>query len=475
MIRSLLPVVLAAVLAACGGGAGGPSPPPSGGGPIVNPPGGASCTLRARQDWAAAQIREWYLFPETLPASLDPGPFDSVTDYIDALTATARSQGRDRFFTYITSIAEEEAFFQSGRTAAFGIRIETDSAAGRVFVLDAFEGAPGLAAGLDRGAEILAIGQTESSLRPVAAIIEAEGAAGVSDAFGPGTPGLMRAIRFQGGDGVIRTVTLTKANFAIPPISPRFGTRILSDASGPVGYVNLRTFIDPSGPALRTAFEGFRASGVTRVIIDLRYNGGGLVSVAELMGDLLGRNRLASDTFSFTVHRPEKAQFDATRRFRSAAQAIAPTRIAFITTESSASASELVINSMTPWLGDASAIIGSDTFGKPVGQIARDRAECDDRLRITAFATQNADRRGDYFNGLASEVAVSCAAEDDRMLAMGDPAEASTARALDHLAGRACTPIATGFSAQARAAEGRRELLVPRRPSVAQREVPGLF
>lgn len=475
MIRAVLPAFL--LLAACSGG-GAPSTGGGGGGapPILAPPGGPSCTLRARQDWAAAQIREWYLFPETLPADLDPGQFTTVSDYVDALTATARGQGRDRFFTFLTSIREEDAFFERGETAAFGIRIETDTSARRLFVIDAYEGAPALAAGLDRGVEILAIGPSEAALRSVDSIIAAEGADGISDAFGPGTPGLARAIEFRTVAGETRRITIAKANFDLLPISPRFGTRVIDTADGPVGYVNLRTFIDPSGPALRTAFDRFRARGINRVIVDFRYNGGGLVSVAELMGDLLGGNRLTSDVFSFTRYRPEKASLDLTRRFRVATQAISPTRIAFITTGTTASASELVINSMTPWLGGDSAIIGADTFGKPVGQIARDREACDDRLRITAFRTENADRRGDYFNGLAREVATTCAATDDRSRAMGDPAEASTARALDFLAGRACQPIATGFVAQSEAsARPRRELPVPKRPSVAQREVPGTF
>lgn len=71
--------------------ASAPSPSPS------QSPTSGTCTLRARQDWALAQLREWYLFPETLPASLDPAPFTTVSDYIDALTATARSPSARRY------------------------------------------------------------------------------------------------------------------------------------------------------------------------------------------------------------------------------------------------------------------------------------------------------------------------------------------------------------------------------------------
>ena len=465
---------LSLLLSACGGGS---SPPTTGGiTPTPTPTPSSTCSLRSRQEWAAAQLREFYLFPETLPATLDPAPYTSVSTYIDALTATARGQGRDRFFTYITSIAEENAFFNSGQTAAFGIRLQTDSVARRVFVADAYENAPAFAAGLDRGTEILAIGTSAADLRSVDAIIAAEGAAGISAAFGPSTVGVTRSVRITDASGN-RVVAMSKADFAIQPISPRFGSRIITEGGKRIGYVNLRTFISTADPQLREAFAGFKAQGVTQIIVDFRYNGGGLVSIAELMGDLLGDNRLAFDVFSITAFRPEKSSNNSTKLFSRQAQSVAPIRIAFIGTAASASASELVINSFTPYLGTASGLIGANTFGKPVGQIARDQVACDDRLRVVAFATQNSARRGEYYNGLASEVAASCRADDALSSPMGDPAEASTRAALDFLAGKACTPISSDARGAAigETPRDRRVLLVPDRPGVAQREVPGTF
>jgi C-terminal processing protease CtpA/Prc len=464
-------LVVGLVLAACSGGTS-----PGSTTPTATPtptPTSATCSLRSRQDWAAGQLREWYLFPETLPATLDPAAYASVDAYIDALTATARSQGRDRFFTYLTSIASENAFYQSGATAAFGIRIQTDAAARRVFVIDAYEGAPALAAGLDRGTEITEIGIDSGNMRSVDAIIASDGTAGISTALGPSTAGTTRALRITDTGGS-RIVTITKADFAIPPISPRFGTKILTENGQRIGYVNLRTFISPAEPALRDAFASFRAQGVTQMIVDLRYNGGGLVSVAELLGDLMGDNRAPTDAFNITTYRPEKSSNNETHLFARQSQAIAPLRIAFIGTGGTASASELVINGFTPYLQKASALIGANTFGKPVGQIALDRAACDDRLRVIAFAEQNAARQGNYFNGLASEVGATCQADDSLATPMGDPAEASTKVALDFLAGRSCTPISTDAKAAA-VRDGQRSLLLPARPSAAQREVPGSF
>ena len=479
-------LALAAALAACGGGGGGgsatrPSAPDTG---VVAPPApppppspaSATCSVRARQDWVAGQLREWYLFPETLPSSFDPSPFSAVETYLDSLTATARAQRRDRFFTYLTSIREEQAFFASGATAGFGFRLSFEPGTRRLLVAEAFEGAPALAAGIDRGTEILGIGASENNIRPVSDILAAEGQAGVFNALGPDNAGTARAFRVADAAGT-RVVSTAKADYDITPVSSRYGARVIEDGGRRVGYLNLRTFISSADPALKAAFANFRSQGITEVIVDFRYNGGGLVSIANLMGDLLGGNRSTSEVFSFTTFRPEKAAENDTRRFQPRSESVSPTRLAFIGTGGSASASELVINAFIPYYRERSALIGSNTFGKPVGQIALDRAECDDRLRVVAFATQNAERQGDHFDGLAPKVGASCQAGDDLGRQMGDPQEASTRAALDFLAGRSCTRIGgTGQTGQSvREGTERRELLTPERPTTVQREVPGSF
>lgn len=468
-------VSIVAILAACGGGGGdsdsGAAPVA---GPTPSPPptqGTVGCSLRERQDWAGAQLREWYLFPELLPATLDPSPFATVDAYIDALTATARAQSKDRFFTHLASIAQENAFFSTGSSAGFGIRLSYDSRASRLFVVEAFEGAPALAAGIDRGTEILAIGTSAATLQTVASIFATGGSAAVSAALGPSDPGVVRVLRITSG-GTEREVTVTKANFEILPVSPRYGAKIIDDGGRKIGYLNLRTFISTADPQLRMAFDNFRLQGITQVIVDFRYNGGGLVSIADLMGNLMGAGR-ANSVFSFTTFRPEKANNNSTTFFTPLSQSIAPVKIAFIGTGGTASASELVINSFTPYLRSNSALVGSNTFGKPVGQIALDRSQCDDRLRVVAFKTENANRQGDYFTGLASKVEASCQAADDILRPLGDPTEASVKGALDFLAGRICTPITATTGQTSQSLRGR-ELLQGERPNTAEREVPGL-
>ena len=473
--RNTALVAMIALLAGCGGGDGGGGSTPIASTPTPTSTTAAVCSVRDRQDWAAAQLREWYLFPETLPATLDPSPYSTVEDYIDALTATARSQQRDRYFTFLTSIKEEDAYYASGSSAGFGVRLSTDAVARRVFVSEAFEGTAALAAGLDRGTEILAIGTSASTLRTVDSMIASGGAAGVSDALGANTAGLSRTLQVTDAAGT-RTVTLVKTDYSLDPVSNRYGAKVIEEDGRKVGYVNLRTFISTADPELRAAFANFRAQGITQVVVDLRYNGGGAISIAELMSDLLGGGRSATDVVDYITFRPEKSSENTTRFFMTQPQSIAATKIAFIGTGGTASASELVINAFVPYLHTNAALIGSNTYGKPVGQIGLDRAQCDDRLRVIALAVQNSARQGAYYTGLAKTVEASCSAGDDLTHQMGDPQEGSTRQALDYLAGKPCTPIpVTATAALSVGSAGRRLLLTPARPTAAQRDVPGLF
>ena len=477
-------LALLALLSGCGGGGGNdgggvivvpPAPTPS---PTPTPPptSGNGCSLLERQNWAAAQLNEWYLFPETLPTSLAPASFATVQDYVDALTAMARAQNRDRFFTVVDSLAESNGFFNSGSSAGFGARFSYDQA-GRVFVSEAFEGAPALAAGIDRGAEVLAVGTSEADLKSVSELLASGGPAAVSAALGPSTAGVSRVLRIMDAAGT-RNVTVTKAAFNIPPVSSRYGAQVIDDGGKKVGYVNLRTFVATADPQLRNAFAGFKAQGVNEVIVDFRYNGGGLIATAVLINNLLLGQRTSADVMQSRVHRPSKANFNQTASFTPQPQSIASMKIAFIGTGSTASASEEVMNAVIPYLGAYAALIGTNTFGKPVGQVFLDRAQCDDRLRAVAFFVENANKQGDYFNGLASKFQSTCSAPDDLTRQLGDPQEGSVKIALDFLAGRPCaSPIGSGggITTQSVGKASARELITPPAPNIVQREVPGFF
>jgi C-terminal processing protease CtpA/Prc len=475
--RTSLTATLAFALAACGGDGSAPAIAGGGGGGGNPTPTPTACSLSEQIDFGDAVLDQWYLFPNLLDNTVNRANFTTLQGFLDARVAPARAQSVDRFFTFATSIAEENALISSGSSAGFGIRLAYNTTENRVFILEAFEAGNGFAAGLDRGAELLGIGTNASNIQTVTSLMTSGGAQAVVDALGPSDAGVTRVLRFETAGGVITEASVTKSDFSLDPISDRYGAVVLDNGGTKVAYINLRTFIvQDASDQLRAAFATFGAEGITEFIIDFRYNGGGLVNVADTFGDLLGAGRVGQ-VWSETVFRASQSQENSTRRFENEANAIQPTKIAFIGRGGTASASELVINSMIPYLGNNMALIGEDTFGKPVGQSGFDLADCDLRVRAVTFQTNNADGNGEYYTGLADSVANTCAADDDFTKPLGDPTEASIATALDFLAGRACTAIGAAPTPNVATSDTmpQTQLLQPIRPNATQIDVPGSY
>ena len=451
--------LLTAALVACGG---------SGGGGMAN---GGACSVTKQKQFVLDATREWYLFQNLLPVSVSISSFATPQELLDSLTATARAQGKDRFFSFLTTPQADSSFFQEGQFIGFGFRSSIQG--NRLLLSDVFEASPAADGGLTRGVEITAV-DSGAGFVPMATILATD--PNLEQAFGPANEGVQRGLRFLRLDGQQVEVTLTKRIVTILPVPAAGGTAILTLPSNPsvqVGYVHLRTFISTAETPLRNAFAQFRVQGILNVIVDFRGNGGGLVSVAEFIGDLNGRNRDPADVFSRMRFNPAKSSNDTVRRFLPQPESVAPVRIAFITTAGTASASELVINAMKPWT--EVAIVGEDTYGKPVGQAAFDMSGCDLRLRLIAFKLTNANDEGDYFDGLASTLPFACAAADDYALTPGDPTEDSTAEALNWLGTGACGQVISAQAPGLQLALPKPRLPMPSEPTPAQAWLPGLF
>jgi C-terminal processing protease CtpA/Prc len=452
--------LLTAALAACGGG---------GGGGLAN---GGSCSVTNQKQFVLDAAREWYLFQDLLPASVSIADFATAQELLDSLTATARAQGKDRFFSFLTTRQADSSFFQEGQFIGFGFRTSVEG--NRLLLPDVFEASPAAGGGLTRGVEITAV-DAGAGFVPMATLLATD--PNLEQAFGPATEGVQRGLRFLRLNGQQVEVTLTKRIVTILPVPTIGGTAIIALPSNPAvqaGYIHLRTFISTAETPLRNAFAQFRALGIQNIIVDFRGNGGGLVSVAEFIGDLNGGNRVAADVFSNLRFNAAKSSNDSVRRFIAQPESVAPVRIAFITTAGTASASELVINSMKPWV--EVAIVGADTFGKPVGQSAFDLSGCELRLRLIAFKVTNANDEGDYFDGLASTLpGFACAATDDYSRTPGDALEDSTAEALNWLGTGACGQVMSAGSPGLQLRRPTTRIPMTGTPTPAQAYLPGLF
>jgi carboxyl-terminal processing protease len=325
---------------------------------------------------------------------------------------------------------------------------------------------------VQRGDEIVAI-DTGGGFVPVAQLLAGGGT--ISDALGPAEAGVQRGLRLL-RDGGTREVVLVKRTVTIDPVPDGYGALVLPQPGTPgVAYLNLRSYISTAGPQLVDAFARFRALGVTDYIVDLRYNGGGLLDIAELLNNLLGGARTTTDVqFRMTHNARKAAEEDEVAWFSPQPQSVQPVRIAFLTTGATASASEINVSTQAPWL--EVAIVGEDTYGKPVGQYAFDLPGCEDRLRLVAFRTVNALGQGDYYSGLASTLSFACAASDTVAEPLGSATEGMVAAALAWLQTGACAQLMPSTLARARTAGDAAVAPhpLPGRPTPAQRWMPGV-
>jgi carboxyl-terminal processing protease len=360
-------------------------------------------------------LREWYLWYTELP-DLDPALYDSPQAYLDAV----RFRPIDETFSYVTSAAASNSFYSDSQFIGIGFSMKQvgDS---KLRVAQVFPDSPASEAGLARGDYLTAIGGI--------AVEELLANGGLDAALGPSEVGVTVELRWNPPFGDARSAVVTKRPVTIPTVSQM----TVVDLDGlPVGYLHFRNFVEPSVPALQAAFAEFKARGVTDLVLDLRYNGGGLIEVARYLGSLIGGVRTNTQPFAELVHNDKNTARNQTFRFSDEPEALDLPRLVVISTKSSASASELVINGLRPFI--PVTVVGDRTYGKPVGQYGFDFS--DKVLFPVAFKNQNAAGVGDYYDGIPAD----CDASDNLDRPLADPAESSFAEALYFLGHGECSP-----------------------------------
>jgi C-terminal processing protease CtpA/Prc len=427
-MRNILFILTALSLAACGGSFGGNDDNRQGG-PV-------SCTNTGQKEFVLAAMQDWYLWNDLLPNDVNVDDYATPEDLLYYLRTFSPEYGTGQPVDAYSSIGSAEAdaqYYGEGKFEGFGFSWRV-VAADEVRLLRVFGDSPAAMGGLERGQRIVALGGRS--------VAEIEAAEGMSAAFD------VDPLEFtmRETDGVTEfTVTIAKDIVTIDPVPQ---SRIIDAGGGHmVGYVELATFISTADPLFDTVFEQFNAAGVNDVIIDLRYNGGGLVSTANLLGDYFGGD-VAENLVFF------KQNFNADRAadnneiefFDRLAYSVSLSRLVVIATPRTASASELVTNGMEPHV--EVAIVGDRTYGKPVGQVGFEF--CEKMLRPTAFQTVNADDFGDYFGGLP----VDCAAADDLNVPIGAANDPNIIAALEYLGTGAC-PVAAASGTVAKPAVSR--------------------
>jgi C-terminal processing protease CtpA/Prc len=380
-----------------------------------------SCEIPDQNAWVYALMERYYLWEDELPV-VDP------LDYADPGELVVDVRHELDHWSRVSDKGKTDALFQEGKFVGLGFRSERD-VLGRLVIASVHAGSPAARAGMERGQIIAKIGGF------TIAQIDEESRWG--DVYGEDVPGVAVSLDLQTREGEERRLELIKDWIAIETV-PLF--EVLQVGGRPVGYFVFATFVDTAPPALDEAFTAFREAGVRDVVVDLRYNGGGRIAVARHLMDLLVGD-VADGEVGYQVRYSDALAAEDTDRELSRLEAsiVAPRRIVFVTTATTLSASELVINGVRRFADVR--MVGETTGGKPVGSKQWDF--CEQIISPITFRLLDGEGNGDYFDGLPPD----CTAPDDLAHPLGDPAEASLRQALALVETGACTRLDPGTDA----------------------------
>ncbi len=430
-------------------------------------------TTLDENNWLRSWTNELYLWYSEVP-DLDPGAYTSTADYFfllktSALTSTGHA--KDRFhFTYPTT--QWENMSRAGVDIGYGLTWDIAVAAPprQLYVAFVWQGNFAAAnAGLTRGLTITQIDGIDAINADDQASVDA-----LNQGLSPTSVGETHTFTLHDpAAGTNRTLTLQAAAVTETPVPI---VKTLPTDTGTVGYLLFNDHIATSESELIDGIASLKSAGVTDLVLDIRYNGGGLLDIAsELAYMIAGPGPTAGEAFdrvAFNAKHPSTDPVtgqpltptpfhDLSQGFSVAAGTTLPylglSRVFVLTGTGTCSASEAVLNGLNG-VNVQVIQIGSTTCGKPYGFYPQDN--CGTTYFSIQFQSDNAHGFGDYSDGfspansatLTSAVLPGCSVADDFTHQLGDPAEGRLAAALGYRASGGCTVPASGLSTPAVAA-----------------------
>ena len=201
---------------------------------------------------------------------------------------------------------------------------------------------------------------------------------------------------FQKPDGTSLDTTLTASTYNEQPV---YLDTVYSINASKIGYLVFNSFLGDTtqiNSSLQNVFNYFVTQNVTDVIVDLRYNGGGFVSLSEKLADYLAPSAANGGLMMKQQYNDKYTQYNSSTYFKKAGS-LNLNHVFFIVTDGTASASELLINNLRPYMTEK--LVGPKaTHGKPVGFFPIPVGDW--YIFPVSFKTTNKNNEGSYFNGL---------------------------------------------------------------------------
>ncbi|MEL1242615.1 S41 family peptidase [Flavobacterium flavipallidum] len=165
-----------------------------------------------------------------------------------------------------------------------------------------------------------------------------------------------------------KTLDLTKTTLAENPILIK---KVITNGTHKIGYLMYNGFYSSSESELNDVFGYFKSEGITDLVLDLRYNGGGLVPTAARLASMI-TGQFTGKIFSELAYNAKKSFLNRKYTFVStlngkSLNSINLSTVYVLTTRSTASASELIVNGLDPYINVVQ--IGDYTYGKNVASV----------------------------------------------------------------------------------------------------------
>jgi len=412
--------------------------------------------LADEKKWVKAYMSERYLWYKDIPAVnaddarysvMASGVLDvwnSLLNYFtDSKTPLKTALGTlvDKF-SFMIDTASWNSFVDSS-LRGYGFMLKTSTNGGNkvLTVAYVYPNTPANAAGLARGDQILGIdGASLNDSSTQATATFNEGLHPTQAA--PHTFQILRGAQTLNLTMQAATISLQQVEY-----------KVLSAGTSKIGYLLFNSHVPGAEAYLIQAMTYFKQQGVSELVVDLRYNGGGYLTIANALAySVAGSTKAQGKVFELTKFSDKRSSENYAMNFSNiglnnqAYPLLGIGKIYVLVTGGTCSASESFINGLRG-IDVQVELIGSTTCGKPYGFYPQDN--CGVTYAAMEMEGVNAKGEGGFSDGIMTQ----CTALDDLSHPLGDPLEGMLSLALKRMQGQSCNQAA-GLAISAQSLSG---------------------